>query len=181
MTENSYEDPAFRRRLARKLAHSRVYEQETLAELAQLGLPWAEAFELLHDRSVAGMPLDQYRAARAIVRRRKQLRSRLYHRDMRQAPPISDLHPRPFDQTEQLLASGTDLFAALAWLAEQLAEHGEPPIVLPGHYDQALWDAVAATHNGAIGELSSYLSSLPESTVELPRAIHWGGTRGAVR
>lgn len=57
-----------------------------------------------------------------------------------------------------MIAGGSSVFSALAWLAENLAEQGEPPVVLPGKYDPRFWEAVTAASEGNPSAFASYPS-----------------------
>lgn len=161
--------------VARTFTLGRHWQSLVRGCLLQAGIGWMDAQSLIEDRSVGGMPVADYLAAGRCIRQWEALRDRLRRRWRRLPAPEVELDPDPFASAAARVAAGGYVFDEVVWLAEQLVERGEPPVMLPNYEDGDFWRAVDAAPRDGGRMLADYLRGLPNGVPEVARESPlWG-------
>jgi DNA-binding transcriptional MerR regulator len=140
-------------------ARGREWEDATRRQLAQIRIAPRDAQRLIDDSSPGGMDLQTYLDAQSILETRRDLRRRLGQElGETEPPPIAE--DSLLRATAEDVASGQDVFTALADLTAGLVTHGHGERLLPIDYDGSFWTA-----QDDADAFAAYLRSLPQVSV----------------
>lgn len=145
-----------------RLSRGRHWEESTCRDLAQVGLSYSQALDLIAGNAPGGLSVQTYQDARYILDVRVDLRRRLARLDG-EAPSAPAMEDDLLAETARRVAAGEDMFEVKADLTVQLVRRGFPERLSPLHFDRRFW-----TSQDDEADLLDYLREM--ETVDLPQA-----------